>query len=135
MARSASATDMAAFKGADDPLLPGVVERDFELGLKLGLKLGLEPGLEHGGDLGLARRLFPGAPEPFIDLSTGINPFCYGLGGLRLGFALVGPRRAAELRARLGPRGLDVRHNVYYCQTNQERIIVPQRKPVSSRKR
>lgn len=31
----------------------------------------------HGGDLDAARRLFPGAPEPFIDLSTGINPYAY----------------------------------------------------------
>lgn len=35
--------------------------------------------LWHGGDLGEARRLFPGAPEPFIDLSTGINPVPYPL--------------------------------------------------------
>jgi cobalamin biosynthetic protein CobC len=35
--------------------------------------------LAHGGDLGAARKLFPGAPEPFIDLSTGINPFAYPL--------------------------------------------------------
>src|SRR5215813_11039542 len=35
--------------------------------------------LAHGGDLGAARNLFPGAPEPFIDLSTGINPFSYPL--------------------------------------------------------
>jgi len=33
----------------------------------------------HGGDLAAARKLFPGAPEPFIDLSTGINPFAYPL--------------------------------------------------------
>jgi len=33
--------------------------------------------IEHGGDLTAARRLFPGAPEPFIDLSTGINPYPY----------------------------------------------------------
>ncbi len=33
--------------------------------------------LPHGGDLAAARRLFPGAPEPFIDLSTGINPIPY----------------------------------------------------------
>jgi cobalamin biosynthetic protein CobC len=32
------------------------------------------PGLEHGGRLGAARRRFPDAPRPFIDLSTGINP-------------------------------------------------------------
>jgi cobalamin biosynthetic protein CobC len=39
---------------------------------------GDEPIL-HGGDICAARRLFPGAPEPFIDLSTGINPNPYPL--------------------------------------------------------
>ena len=49
--------------------------------------------LLHGGDLGAARRLFPGAPEPFIDLSTGINPNPYPL-----------PRFPADLFERLpGP--------------------------------
>ena len=62
---SASATDMSVFTGADEPLL-------------------------HGGDLAAARRLFPGAPEPFIDLSTGINPNPYPL-----------PRFPADLFARL----------------------------------
>jgi cobalamin biosynthesis protein CobC len=37
----------------------------------------LEEPVPHGGDLGEARRLFPGAPEPWIDLSTGINPVAY----------------------------------------------------------
>ena len=37
----------------------------------------MEPALLHGGNLDAARRLFPGAPEPFIDLSTGINPHSY----------------------------------------------------------
>ena len=38
----------------------------------------LDPNaLAHGGDLGAARKLFPGAPEPFLDLSTGINPHPY----------------------------------------------------------
>ena len=46
--------------------------------------------LPHGGDLAAARRLFPGAPQPFIDLSTGINPFPYRL-----------PRLPAEAFARL----------------------------------
>src|ERR1700760_2299974 len=49
----------------------------------------LEP-LAHGGEIAAARRMFPGAPEPFIDLSTGINPHPYPL-----------PRFAAELFARL----------------------------------
>ena len=35
--------------------------------------------MPHGGDLGTARRLFPDAPRPFIDLSTGINPNPYPL--------------------------------------------------------
>jgi len=55
---------MAAYQGADYPL-GKIVEH------------GLEHGLEHGGDLDAARRMFPGAPEPFIDLSTGINPNPY----------------------------------------------------------
>ncbi|MDP1966446.1 MAG: threonine-phosphate decarboxylase, partial [Reyranella sp.] len=33
--------------------------------------------LAHGGDLGAIRRRFPRAPEPWIDLSTGINPVPY----------------------------------------------------------
>lgn len=33
--------------------------------------------LAHGGDLGAIRRRFPEAPEPRIDLSTGINPVPY----------------------------------------------------------
>ena len=35
--------------------------------------------LAHGGRLGEARRRFPGAPESFLDLSTGINPVAYPL--------------------------------------------------------
>jgi cobalamin biosynthesis protein CobC len=40
---------------------------------------GFDRPLRHGGDLAAARRLFPDAPEPFIDLSTGINPYPYRL--------------------------------------------------------
>jgi cobalamin biosynthesis protein CobC len=65
MATRASATDMIPLAGEDEPLL-------------------------HGGDLGAARRLFPGAPEPFVDLSTGINPKPYPV-----------PRFSADLYARL----------------------------------
>jgi cobalamin biosynthetic protein CobC len=35
--------------------------------------------IAHGGDLDAARRLFPEAPEPWLDLSTGINPVPYPL--------------------------------------------------------
>src|SRR6516164_7853319 len=58
--------------------------------------LGEDQELFHGGDLGAARRLFPGAPEPFIDLSTGINPYPYPV-----------PRLAAYHFARL-PAPADV---------------------------
>ena len=49
---SASATNIFPQGAADEPLL-------------------------HGGDLDAARLKFPDAPEPFIDLSTGINPAPY----------------------------------------------------------
>jgi cobalamin biosynthetic protein CobC len=41
-----------------------------------------ETRIWHGGDLEEARRLFPGAPEPWIDLSTGINPIAYPIPAL-----------------------------------------------------
>jgi cobalamin biosynthesis protein CobC len=49
--------------------------------------------LAHGGDIAAARRMFPGAPEPFIDLSTGINPHPYPL-----------PALAADIFSRLPDR-------------------------------
>jgi cobalamin biosynthetic protein CobC len=54
------------------------------------LNRGDDEPLLHGGDLGAARRRFPGAVEPFIDLSTGINPRPYPL-----------PRFSADCFARL----------------------------------
>lgn len=38
--------------------------------------------IEHGGDVSIARTLFPYAPEPLIDLSTGINPHAYPIPAL-----------------------------------------------------
>ncbi|HEY2133672.1 MAG TPA: threonine-phosphate decarboxylase CobD [Acetobacteraceae bacterium] len=35
------------------------------------------PDMPHGGMVSAMRRRFPGAPEPFLDLSTGINPVPY----------------------------------------------------------
>lgn len=39
--------------------------------------------LLHGGDLDGAHAAFPGAPEPWVDLSTGINPWPYPLPPVR----------------------------------------------------
>src|ERR1700730_18128074 len=32
---------------------------------------------EHGGDLSAARLAYPQAPQPWLDLSTGVNPYSY----------------------------------------------------------
>jgi cobalamin biosynthesis protein CobC len=37
---------------------------------------------EHGGNLSAARLAYPQAPEPWLDLSTGINPYSYPFGEL-----------------------------------------------------
>nr|WP_103875417.1 threonine-phosphate decarboxylase CobD [Bosea lathyri] len=50
----------------------------------------------HGGDLGTARALFSGAPEPWIDLSTGINPIPYPLPPLPLSLWQSLPEAKAE---------------------------------------
>jgi len=53
--------------------------------------------LNHGGDLGAARKLFPGAPEPFLDLSAGINPHPYPLPKFPEGLYARLPEQAALL--------------------------------------
>ncbi|MES0050414.1 MULTISPECIES: threonine-phosphate decarboxylase CobD [unclassified Mesorhizobium] len=40
---------------------------------------GAVAAVDHGGSLGRASALFPHAPQPFVDLSTGINPHSYPL--------------------------------------------------------
>ena len=40
---------------------------------------------EHGGALDAMRRRFPNAPEPWIDLSTGINPWPWPTAGHEFG--------------------------------------------------
>lgn len=55
-------------------------------------------GIAHGGDLDAARRLFPQAPEPWIDLSTGINPVPYPCPALEASAFRRLPS-AADLRA------------------------------------
>lgn len=41
--------------------------------------IGAPPVVAHGGRLDAARRLYPNAPQPWIDLSTGVNPRAYPL--------------------------------------------------------
>src|ERR1700688_4890820 len=49
--------------------------------------------ISHGGNLDAARKRFPGAPEPWIDLSTGINPVPFAI-----------PELPAEIWSRLPMR-------------------------------
>ena len=60
-----------------------------------------EDEIWHGGDLGKARALFPDAPQPWIDLSTGINPISYPLPALPLSLwqRLPGAQEEAALLA------------------------------------
>ncbi len=57
--------------------------------------------VEHGGSLARAGALFPHAPRPFVDLSTGINPHAYPLFDLPASAftRLPEPSRIAELCA------------------------------------
>ena len=69
----------------------------------------------HGGALDAARRAYPQAPEPWLDLSTGINPVPYPVGDVAEGAwtrlpdaaALAGLERAAAARYRV-PGGIGV---------------------------
>ncbi len=62
---------------------------------------GYESFAYHGGALDVARRLCPGAPKPWIDLSTGINPHAYPLPDLApdVWTRLPGAEALAELEA------------------------------------
>jgi cobalamin biosynthetic protein CobC len=52
----------------------------------------------HGGDLDWARRRFPNAPTPWIDLSTGVNPIAYPLPALEAASWTRLPDRVEEAR-------------------------------------
>ena len=75
--------DAAAFPDAQSAI------RDPEAD-SAGPRIGFQPSGEvenpetiaHGGGVHAARRAFPDAPEPWIDLSTGINPHAWPIGGV-----------------------------------------------------
>lgn len=59
--------------------------------------LALGKRVEHGGDLSAVRARFPDAPEPWIDLSTGINPIPYPAPALSAEAWTRLPMRAQEV--------------------------------------
>src|SRR5579872_7339721 len=76
-----------------------------------------EEGLPHGGDLAVARRLFPGAPEPFIDLSTGINPWPFPL-------SRFSARDCARLPQQDDVTAVAVAAAKTYCAASPEHVVV-----------
>src|SRR6202051_2572023 len=82
--------------------------------------------IEHGGDLGIARRLFPGAPEPFIDLSTGINPNPYPLPKLSPDlFARLPDRAALERLAQIAARAYGAPSSTHVVAAPGTQILLP----------
>ncbi len=82
--------------------------------------------LTHGGDLGAARALFPGAPEPFIDLSTGINPLAYPLPPLDpAGFARLPAPAAAERLAAIAAAAYGAPSPAHVVASPGVQILLP----------
>lgn len=73
-----------------DPKHPGNVRA-----LPITQPAAAEP-IAHGGNLDAARERFPGAPEPWIDLSTGINPAPFPIPALPTEIWSRLPTRAEE---------------------------------------
>jgi cobalamin biosynthetic protein CobC len=83
--------------------------------------------LAHGGDLGEARRLFPGAPEPFIDLSTGINPYPYPVPPLPPdAFARLPDAAATHRLAEVAARAYGAPSEAHVVPAPGTQILLPQ---------
>ncbi|MBP2291185.1 threonine-phosphate decarboxylase CobD [Azospirillum rugosum] len=65
----------------------------------------ITPSIIHGGDLDRARAAFPDAPEPWVDLSTGINPWPYPLPDIPADAWTRLPARSAEAGLRAAAAG------------------------------
>lgn len=72
--------------------------------------------IEHGGDLAAVRDLHPEAPEPWIDLSTGINPRPYPVGP-------VSPQAWTRLPARDDLEMLLTAASVAYGAASRHEIV------------
>ena len=56
--------------------------------------------LVHGGDLGWLAEVYPDAPRPLLDLSTGVNPWPYDIGAMPTRVWTQLPQAADESVAR-----------------------------------
>lgn len=72
---------------------------------------------EHGGDLAAVRATFPNAPSPWIDLSTGINPWPYPIGE-------VSPDSWRRLPSRSDERVLCEAAAAYFGAPSPDHVVV-----------
>jgi cobalamin biosynthesis protein CobC len=80
----------------------------------------------HGGDLAAARRLFPYAPEPFVDLSTGINPEPYPMPNLAADtFAHLPDPAAAEVLAAVAAQAYGATSASHVVPAPGTQILLP----------
>jgi cobalamin biosynthetic protein CobC len=85
-----------------------------------------EPAV-HGGDLSAARCMFPGAPEPFIDLSTGINPNPYPVPKLSPGlFARLPDPAALDRLLLIAARACGAPSAAHVVAAPGTQILLPQ---------
>lgn len=82
--------------------------------------------VDHGGSLGRASALFPHAPQPFVDLSTGINPHSYPLFELPA-TALTRLPEAGQLRelAEIAARAYGAPSAAYVAAAPGTQILLP----------
>ena len=87
---------------------------------------GADGPLLHGGDLDAARRLFPAAPEPFIDLSTGINPLPYPLTRFSAGvFARLPDAAAGDAIAAVAARAYGAPSAAHVVPAPGTQVLLP----------
>jgi cobalamin biosynthetic protein CobC len=92
--------------------------------------------LMHGGDLAAARRMFPGAPEPFVDLSTGINPHHYPIPQLPTeAFTRLSDQTAVDRLASIAAKAYGVPSAVHVVPAPGTQILLPLVAALASRGR
>jgi cobalamin biosynthetic protein CobC len=80
----------------------------------------------HGGDVGAAQRRFPQAPQPFIDLSTGINPVSYPLPQLSHdAFARLPEPQALERLAAIAARAYGAPSAAHVAPAPGSQVLLP----------
>lgn len=90
-------------------------------------RAGAAEPLVHGGDLGAARWLFSGAQEPFVDLSTGINPNPYPVPQLsREVFARLPEPAAVDRLAAIAARAYGAPSAAHVVPAPGTQILLPQ---------